>query len=110
MTEFHSTASPTRTKTAVRGAASPRGSAFGWPEVLRGLQDDDARSVALSLYRSRGFTPDDFAHRREARAAMADALSRAEDQIELRRQSPARDQARALVRAARRRLEAQLWP
>ncbi len=110
MTELHSPASPTRTKTAVRGAASPRGGVLTWPQVLAALQDDNARSEALSLYRARGFTPDDFGRLREARAAMADALSRAEDQIELRRQSPARDQARALVRSARRRLEVELWP
>lgn len=104
------TPAQTSIKKAPRSAASPRRSVLGWPEVLRALQDDEARSVALSLYRSRGFTPDDFGHRREARAALADALSRAEDQIELRRQSPARDHARTLVRAARRRLEVELWP
>jgi hypothetical protein len=59
---------------------------------------------ALTRFRARGFEPDDFGHSRPAREAMADALARTEDELELRR-------ARTdLIRQVRRRLEQELWP
>ena len=88
----------------------PRKSVLGWPDVLRALSDASARSAVLDAYRSAGFSPDDFGRLRAAREVMAGALSRAEDGIELRRQSPQRDRERAAVRAVRRQLEVELWP
>lgn len=88
-----------------------------WPEVLRVLPDPAAQSYAVTLYNAHGFLPDDMsvnekAHgtagrrRRRARAAMADALARTEDLLEIRR----RHSQRLAVRAVRRRLEAEVWP
>jgi len=105
-----SAAARTRIKTARRSKVSPPRCVLRWPDVLRAVVDDTARSVALSAYRARGFTPDDFGRLRAAREAMSDALSRVEGQLELARPTPARDRARSLVRGVRRRLEVELWP
>jgi hypothetical protein len=70
-----------------------------WPDVLRVIARDEVRDAVLGRYRAAGFTPDDFATKRRAREAMADALSRAEDI------SPA-----AAIQDVRRRLEWELWP
>jgi hypothetical protein len=80
-----------------------------WPDVLRAVQSAKARERALVRYRTAGFTPDDFAAKRAAREAMADALTRTEDDLEL---NPGRDAqaTRAAIRAVRRRLEVELWP
>lgn len=83
------------------------GRAITWPEVLRALPGDAARSEALRRYRARGHLPDDFARLRSARAAMAVALSHVEDTIELR-PGGRLDAERAAIRDLRRRLEAEL--
>lgn len=84
------------------------GGVLGWTHVLAALQGDEARSLAMSLYRSAGFGPDDFAPHRAARQAMADALVRTEDHLEI--QGARHDAERGRIRAVRRRLEGELWP
>ena len=78
--------------------------AIGWADVLRAVELDDVRSYVLGRYRGAGFSPDNFGHSRAAREAMADALSRTEDWLELQRGS-LRQQARASIREVRRQLE-----
>jgi hypothetical protein len=77
-----------------------------WPDVVRILHADEARDFVMGRYRAAGFTPDDFGHKRPAREAMADALTRAEDRLGLAPSSPARD----AIRDVRRRLEWDLYP
>lgn len=101
-----------RTSAELLSAAGGRAT---WKDVLRALQDDQARELAVSHYRARGFGPDDFGHKRPAREAMADALTFAEDRLELanldqRAGTAARDRARAAIRPVRRRLEWELFP
>lgn len=76
--------------------------------VLAALQGDDARSMALGLFRGAGCTADDFGHRTAARWAMAEALTRTEDSLETR--GPGTRRERDVIRAIRRRLEAEVWP
>ena len=88
---------------------------MGWPDVLRVLQDDEARSFALSRFRASGFSPDDFGRVRRAREAMADVLTRAEDWLEMlgvdgRRRGATFEGLRIAIREVRRRLEWELWP
>jgi len=74
----------------------------GWPDVLRAIaESEDARTLALTLYRAAGHMPDDFAHSRAARECMADALTRAEDWLEMHH--PRFE--RAGIQAVRRSLE-----
>jgi hypothetical protein len=75
-----------------------------WRDVLRVLSSDETRAAVLARYRAAGFTPDDFATSGLARDAMADALTRAEDVLELQAGS-VRAAMRAAIRAVRRRLE-----
>lgn len=105
---LHSTAPRTRIKKAPAETPRARRSVLGWGDVLRPLQRDEARSVALSLYRARGYSPDDFGRVRAARGAMADALSRTEDWLEI--EHPRCETERAAVRRVRRALEQELWP
>lgn len=90
-------------KTAVGKEARPRGSVFGWSDVLRAMPRENVRQRVLESYRAQGFTPDDFARRTGARAAMADALTRAEDWLEL--DHPRLAAERAALAAVRRPLE-----
>jgi hypothetical protein len=64
---------------------------------------ENVRQRVLELYRTQGFTPDDFGRRATARAAMADALTRAEDWLEL--DHPRLTAERAALAAIRRPLE-----
>ena len=76
--------------------------------VLQALADRDARSRVLAEFRRRGGTPDTW-RLRSTREAMADALTRTEDAIEL--ESRGRMTAERLaLRGIRRRLECELWP
>ena len=101
----------TRIKTAVADRRVRPESIIGWVDVLRAVQTDEARRLAMAHYRARGFEPDDFEHRRQARAAMADALTRTEDWLELAgRDIESRRRERAAIRNVRRRLEWELWP
>jgi len=84
------------------------GTRFGWSDVLRALEGDEARARALQHYRTAGFTPDDMARSRGAREAAVDALCRAEDWLEIAH--PGRRRERDVLRDARRRLEVEVWP
>lgn len=95
-------------KHAVRKGPSPRGGVLGWPDVLRVLQRDEARSSALGAYRTAGHTPDDFARSRSARAAMADALTRVEDAMETTQRGSSGE--REAIRTVRRGIEGEVWP
>lgn len=75
-----------------------------WPDVLRALSSDETRAAVLTRYRAGGWSPDDFASNGLARDAMADALTHAEDLLELQRGST-RAAEREAVREVRRRLE-----
>jgi hypothetical protein len=87
--------------------SSARQKALSWPEVLRVLSGSETRETALRVYKTAGFTPDCFGRIRAAREAMADALTRAEDQLEL---APPRHRGeREAIRAVRRQLEAELF-
>lgn len=79
-----------------------------WSDVIRVLHRDRTREFVLARYRDAGFTPDDFGHKRPAREAMADALTRAEDRLEDVSSAPSRE--RDGLRDVRRRLEWELWP
>ena len=58
---------------------------LAWPEVLRVVQGDWARSYVLSRFREAGFSGDHWADRK-AREFMAGLLTAAEDALELRSQ------------------------
>src|SRR5687768_10070372 len=95
-------------KTASRKPDGARRRVLGWPDVLRALSSDEARSSALALFRTAGFTPDQFGHVRAAREAVVDALARTEDLLEVR--CPRREAERRAVQSVRRSLELELWP
>lgn len=95
----------------LRAAGGP----VAWRDVLAVLQDDETRSYALSRFRDAGFSADAFGHRRAAREALADALTRTEDWLEYREvDHPRRAHwyrpQREAIRGVRRRLEWELWP
>lgn len=75
--------SRTSIKKAASARAKSRQCAIGWSDVVRAVPRDIVRQRVTERYRAAGFTPDDFARLASARAAMADALTRAEDWLEL---------------------------
>jgi hypothetical protein len=89
-----------------------------WRELLRGLPAGKTRLEVLGRFKAAGFTADQFemasvgrgaATRRGARIAMADALTRVEDQLELRSGGrPSR--LREALKGLRRRLEWEVFP
>lgn len=79
-----------------------------WPDIVRAVERETTRETLMARYRAAGFTPDDFAGRRGAREAMADALTRTEDALEDRSSVGSRE--RAALCDVRRRLEWELWP
>jgi len=95
---------------AARTSTAERRARLQWPDVLRAVPSPKTRERALDAYRAAGFTPDDFAAKRAAREAMADALSRTEQWLELAPENASRAAGRAAIRAVRRRLEFELWP
>jgi hypothetical protein len=80
-----------------------------YPEVLASLSEDDgARVDVLARFKAAGGNRDLW--QRRDREIMADALSRAEDALELRASRAAAVVATlAKVHAVRRRLERELW-
>jgi len=80
------------------------GSLATYRNVLAVLQSDYARTLTMRLYRAAGYSARDFARCGKARAAMADALSYAEDALELR----GARRERGPIRAIRRRLETEV--
>jgi hypothetical protein len=106
-------------KAAARTRIASSETPIRWPEVLGCLAEDETRSYALSRVRDAGFTADEFssgdasrgaarARWRGAREAMADALTRTEDWLEM--EHPRRERERHAIREVRRRLELDLWP
>lgn len=77
-----------------------------WRHIL-GAADGISREWVLERYRAMAHTPDCFERSRVARADMADALTRAEDRLELMRGSKA-DSERARIRLVRRQLESEI--
>lgn len=90
-------------KTASSKATAPVGRPIAWKDVLRALSSDDARGEALSRYRAKGYTADNFSHLRVARSAMVEALVAVEDWLEMTH--PRRERERLALRDCRRRLE-----
>jgi hypothetical protein len=72
-----------------------------WPEVLRALDRDETRSMALNQFRTSGFNADSFRRLIDARRCLARALTAAEDWVELEHPR----WGRTGIRAVRRRLE-----
>lgn len=97
----------TRIKTAARRLPRARGSAFGWPDVMRAVQGPETRHRVLVNYEAAGFRPDDFGHVVTARKALCEALVRTEDWLELSRP---RSPERQALKAFRSPLERELWP
>ena len=88
-----------------------------WQDVLRAMPRTETRNLVLGMFKDGGFSADSFSNARtgaggakcrEARIAMADALTAAEDWIET--VHPRWEEDRKLLRAVRRRLELELWP
>jgi len=73
-----------------------------WPEVLRALGRPVVRSYALERFRTLGFSAVSWGTSNEVTAAMARALSEAEDWIEL---GHPKWSERETIKALRRRLE-----
>lgn len=94
-------------KARVKKAKPSPGSRLSWPEVLRCLSSDETRSCVATWLRGTCFSPDTFATSRLDRRFVAVALSKAEDQLELR--GPATKPERERIRAVRRRLEWEIW-
>lgn len=92
-------------KTAAEKRTTSPGPRFEWSGVLRALRGEEARSSATGLYRAAGFKPHDF-ERPAARRAMADALSRTEDFLEMRRATREREAIRDVRRALESESEA----
>ncbi len=85
------------------------GAACDVQTVLRTLgPHDGARALVLADFRARGGSLDAW-HQRLTRAAMAEALSRAEDALESESRGHVA-KARTDLRGIRRRLELELWP
>ena len=87
-------------KSTAKFASEASGRPIAWRDVLG----------CLDAYRAAGFSPDDFAASRAARATMAEALVRIEDWLELEPQSSWVARERRAIRSVRRRLERELWP
>jgi hypothetical protein len=110
-----STASPHIEKNSAAKSRASREAPTTWPDVLRCLPEDETRSCAIGRYRDAGFAADSFGHRRNAREAMADALTRTEDWLEYRevdlpRRAHLYRAERDAIRDVRRRLEWELYP
>jgi hypothetical protein len=98
----------TSIKTAARKTARPGKRAVAWVDVLRVAADGEARALVVQAYRGAGFNPDDFAHGREAREYVANALTRLEDCLEHKR-GDRNAERRAEAAKVRRALELELW-
>lgn len=81
---------------------------MGWRDVLRAVQDAEARSRLSSCLRTAGFSIDEFSGLIKARETVCEWLTRYEDGLEGFRGDRARE--RLVVRGVRRSLECELWP
>lgn len=96
-------------KRGVSRATPTPGPRVEWREVLRAAQGDQARLDVTCRYRAWGFTADDFEHSSLARKAACDALTYAEDALEMRCRGKSTAE-RLAMRSVRRRLEWELHP
>lgn len=78
-----------------------------WQDLRAALSQGEARERVLAAYREAGFRSEQFERNRNAREAMADALTYTEDWLELERP---RAPERKMLAGVRRRLEWELWP
>jgi hypothetical protein len=94
-----------RIKPATADQARPLQRRVTWSDILRPLQATDVRERVLTAYKAAGFGPATF-FRPAARAAMADALTRCEDWLEV--EHPKRTVERGAIAAVRRVLESEI--
>ncbi len=89
---------------------TPRTGRVTWPEVVKVINlDPKTDSTSLGPLSAAGFTPDNFDRLRNSREAVANLLTRGEDELEPL--AGARREAKRLaIRGVRRRLEWELWP
>ena len=85
------------------------GARLGWREVLAAIQDAPERSGLVAALVGSGFSLDDFARLIKPREIACDWLGKYEDRLEPLR-GKTREEERARVRIARRRLELELFP
>lgn len=94
--------SPRKTRPAQRTRAPE--TPVTWPEVLQAIQDTETRSSVVFGFRAAGFTPDQMSLR-SAHVALADAITREEDRLEMQVDCSSRRTIRTSLRTIRRRLE-----
>ncbi len=75
-----------------------------WPDVLGATRTEQTRLAVTIRFREAGFTADQFAHSAAARRAACDALTYAEDALELQSRGRMTEE-RVAMRTVRRRLE-----
>lgn len=69
-------------KTRVAKLRAPLETPIAFADVVRAVSGDETRSAVTRALRDAGFTADDFAHGKKARAIVPNAL-RIEDELEL---------------------------
>mgnify|MGYP001274506666 CR=1 FL=1 len=79
-----------------------------WEQVFATLDSEPTRKLVLERIREKGQSWSDFATSRPTKEVVADALTIAEDWLEM--EHPTRRFERAAIRRVRRILESQLWP
>jgi len=95
-------------KTRARKTDATARNVFEWRDVAKLLEDAETRSYVAQRILKAGFTLDSL-QGVKTRAILADALTRAEDKMELEPKTASKDAARAKVRVFRRVLERELW-
>ena len=83
-----------------------------WAEadrVLSGLKTPGARERVVSLVRRAGFEPVSWGSL-SSMGALADAITKLEDEMEMLPSRPTRDRERIVLRDLRRRIEVGCWP
>jgi hypothetical protein len=96
-------------KTSIQKTAKTVRNAFEWRDIAKLLEDAETRSYVAQRILKAGFSLDSL-QGPKTRAILADALTRAEDKMELSPKTASKDAARAKVRVFRRALERELWP
>lgn len=89
--------------TSVGKTSRRQGRVIGWSDVSRCLEDPKTRARVLSKYKAAGFTADEFGRLVAAKTAMMDALTGAEDWLEL--DHPGRKRERDGIKQVRRGIE-----
>ena len=91
-------------KTSAAATGGRARTRFGWSDVLRVLQTDETRSYVAGRIRNAGISRESWGGTIEGRLAVADALTRVEDRLELAA-GPKAATMRVEVRGLRRRIE-----